>query len=197
MTIVIEPGFSETERGTIAALYWQAFGQKLGRVLGSAERAYAFFAPILNSDFAISARTSDGALLGLAGFKTAQGAMVNGSLGDLCQGYGWFGGAWRALILSVLERKLEPATLLMDGIFVADNARGQGVGTALLRAIKDHARAQGMERVRLDVIDTNPRARQLYVREGFEAAQTEYLGPLRHIFGFSSSTTMVFHVSQD
>lgn len=72
----------------------------------------------------------------------------------------------------------------MDGIFVAERARGQGVGTLLLRAIKRKAEQQGFAQVRLGVIDTNPRARQLSERQGFRAVAVRNPGPLRRLFGF-------------
>jgi ribosomal protein S18 acetylase RimI-like enzyme len=84
----------------------------------------------------------------------------------------------------------------MDGIAVDAAARGQGLGTALLTALKTRAAALGKATIRLDVIDTNPRARALYEREGFVAGQTEHLGPLRALFGFSAATTMRFDISQ-
>lgn len=83
----------------------------------------------------------------------------------------------------------------MDGIVVSDAARGQGIGTRLLAAIKDEALARGCTSVRLDVIDSNPRARALYEREGFVAGHRSDLGPLRHLFGFRSATEMVCHLS--
>ena len=48
----------------------------------------------------------------------------------------------------------------------------------------------GLSRVRLDVIDTNPRARALYERNGFQAIETDEFGPFEHLFGFSSATRM-------
>ena len=51
--------------------------------------------------------------------------------------------------------------------------------------------ARGYAEVRLDVIDNNPRARTLYERRGFVAGDTQYLGPLKYLFGFSAATTMV------
>ena len=80
---------------------------------------------------------------------------------DLAGVYGCLGALRRGLLLSPLERKIEPDVFLMDGIFVTPAARGRGVGTALLRAITDTARLTGCRSVRLDVIDTNPRARAL------------------------------------
>ena len=79
----------------------------------------------------------------------------------------------------------------MDGVVVAEAARGCGLGGRLLDAIETHARAKGRRAVRLDVVDTNPRARALYVRRGFEATNKLRMGPLAPIFGFSYSETMV------
>ena len=83
----------------------------------------------------------------------------------------------------------------MDGICVSREARGMGLGTALLRAIKDEASAQNCDDVRLDVIDSNPRAKALYEREGFVTGKTQSLGPLKHLFGFSTATEMRFILS--
>jgi ribosomal-protein-alanine N-acetyltransferase len=44
---------------------------------------------------------------------------------------------------------------------------GQGVGTALLRALVDEAGRRGHTEVMLEVREDNPRARALYLRHGF------------------------------
>jgi ribosomal protein S18 acetylase RimI-like enzyme len=97
---------------------------------------------------------------------------------------------WRLPFLAMLARAEAPGTLQMDGICVSDAARGQGVGTALLEAIAAKGQALNCERVALDVIDINPRARALYTRLGYQPGKVEKIGPLRHIFGFQSATRM-------
>lgn len=188
--LTVEPGFRYDERPLAARLYWQAFGAKLGKVLGPDARATAFLETILNPEFALSARNSNGALVGLAGFKTEEGGLADGEFKHLVQGYGVFGAAWRAALLIPLERKVQPDVLQMDGICVDASARGQGAGTLLLDAITDLARTRGLREVQLDVIDTNPRARALYERCGFQHVRDEATGPLRHIFGFASAARM-------
>ena len=187
----IRRGFSEEHRKRAALLFWQAFSGKLGKFLGPDEKALSFFEGVLNPEFSLSAVAPDGRLLGMAGFKTSAGALAAGELKDLAAVYGWFGGLWRGLLLDSLERELEPETLLMDGIFVSEEARGQGVGSALLEAICDEAKALGLKRVRLDVIDTNPRARALYERSGFVAVSKKETGMLAGLFGFKYATEMV------
>ena len=177
---------------TAAALYWQAFGGKLGRLMRPDDKALRFFAEVIVPEFAISAVDTDGRLLGLAGFKTDAGGLVARGMADLARVYGWPGALWRGPLLAVLERPLEPGVLQMDGICVGAQSRGQGVGTKLLTAVKALAAQRGDRVVRLDVIDTNPRAEALYRREGFVPVKREALGPFRWLFGFSSALRMEY-----
>lgn len=197
MTVTVSPGFDDAERPLAAALFWQAFSAKLDRVMGPDAKGLAFFERALDPDFALVARNPEGKMLGLAGFKTRDGGLAGGSMSDLARVYGGFGALWRGMILSVLERRLQSGIFQMDGIFVASEARGQGVGTALLTAIKDEARRRDMSQVQLDVIDTNPRARALYEREGFRTVSEEETGPFKYLFGFERSTTMSWSVKSD
>ncbi len=190
MDVILRPGFTETQRPVAAGLFWDAFGDKLGRLLGPRPRALEFLTPVLDPKFCLTASAPDGTLLGLAGFKTSEGALVGGDWSDLKRVFGTVGAAWRAPLLSMVERKVEPDLLLMDGIAVAPEARGMGVGTQLLNGIVDLARTRNLRAVRLDVIDTNPRARALYERQGFEAKGTEDIFPFRWLFGFSNATRM-------
>ena len=189
---LVRRGFPETEALRVATLFWDAFKMKLSFALGPEEKALAFLHSAVNSDYAFSALDADGQVLGIAGFKTHVGAFIGGGLQDLCRVYGVLGGLWRACVLSLLERPVEEGVLLMDGIFVSEGARGLGVGSALLKAIKTEARARDCSKVRLDVIDRNPRARALYERQGFVAGETVDIGLLKSLFGFQKVTTMTF-----
>ncbi len=191
MTVAVHLGLPDRLRDDAARLYWQAFGGKLGRVLGPERLALALLGRVMRSDHVIVALNADGALLGLVGFKSPNGAFAGGDLADLRQIYGTFGAMWRAGLLWLLERDVDNERFLMDGICVANAARGQGVGTALLTAICAEGQARGYRAVRLDVIDRNLRARALYERQGFAAVKTSKMGILRWVFGFSATTTMV------
>jgi len=189
--VKIVTGIPQANRIEAAALYWEAFGEKLGFVLGPKYRALQFITSVLRADHGICAIDDQGRLLGVVGFKTANGALVGGDFTDLRRVYGWVGASLRILLLAALERGTENERFLMDGLFVATEARGQGVGTALLDAVTEEAKRRGYAQVRLDVVDTNRRARALYLHEGFKEIETQQIGILRHIFGFRSSTTMV------
>lgn len=191
LRVVLRNGLPESLRPEAANLYWDAFGGKLGRVMGPKAKAVRFLQKALRCDHAIAALSESGDLLGFVGFKTHEGSFAGGDWADLRAVYGWFGAGWRASMLSFLERDIENERFLLDGICVVPSARGQGVGTVLLQAICDEAKARHYPGVRLDVISSNPRARALYERFGFVSVKTESIGILRHIFGFDASTTMV------
>jgi ribosomal protein S18 acetylase RimI-like enzyme len=55
----------------------------------------------------------------------------------------------------------------IQGLAVADEARGRGVGRALLRAAVDESRRRGARRLTLRVLGHNTPARTLYESEGF------------------------------
>ncbi len=52
---------------------------------------------------------------------------------------------------------------------VLPECRGQGVGGVLLQAVEDAAVERGCCKVTLEVLDTNPRAMDLYLRCGFSS----------------------------
>jgi ribosomal protein S18 acetylase RimI-like enzyme len=187
----VAPGLPAQFRAEAARLYFEAFWPKLSAVLGHdrLEVVSAVAAPRLRPERAVSAHDGD-VLLGVAGFKRAGLGFADLSLADLRQLFGWWGGGWRGLALAQLDRSERPGELLMDGICVAETARGRGIGSRLLAGIESEARRAGAARIRLDVIDTNPRARALYERHGFRAVDTHRLGLLGTLFGFAAATEM-------
>lgn len=189
--ITIRHGLDPDQRTEAARIYWQAFGGKLGAVLGPEARALAFLARALCPDHCYSAVDAGGRLLGVAGFKSPRGGLVDGSAAMMRATYGRPGALWRAMMLHLLVREVDNRRFLVDGIAVRRDARGRGVGSALLAALCEEAARRGFHAVRLEVIDSNWRARALYEREGFVAAHTSGTGLLRHVFGFASATTMI------
>lgn len=187
----ISRGFHPSERQRIAELYWDAFGTKLGRVMGPTPKAHRFLNAVLDPNHALNCRDEDGQLLGVLGFKTFKGALVAGTFQDMRRVYGLIGAAWRGGLLSLLERDVENERFLLDGVFVAPEARGCGVGTRLLEAAFELAQGRGYSEIRLDVIDSNPRAKALYERLGFVGGEEHHLGLLGPLFRFKSALTMV------
>ena len=98
--IRIEGGLPDHLRDEAAVLYWAAFGEKLGRVLGPERLALVFFARVMRADHCLTAYDREGRLVGLAGFKTERGTFAGGTEADLRAVYGTFGGRWRAMAVA-------------------------------------------------------------------------------------------------
>jgi len=189
---LVETGIPERHLKRAAELHFEAFSGKIGGILGRDGRGAAFFADIINPAYGICALSKDRQqLLGIAGFKTADGALIGGEISDLRNHYGLIGGLWRGLLLAPLDRSVEDDVLLMDGIAVVPEMRGHGVGSALLDEVQRETARRGKTNIRLDVIETNPRAKSLYERKGFVADGVQSTGLLRYVFGFNSATAML------
>lgn len=182
-------GLPAGQEAAAAALYWEAFRGKLAKTLGPDARGQAFFTATVNRDRVIAALDETGTLLGIAAFKINGQGFSSAGLASLWRHYG-IGALWRMIPLMMLERDAPADTLQMDGICVAASVRGRGVGQALLTDLFAFARDQGFAKITLDVIDSNPRARALYERLGFQAGATSETGPLGHILGFKQATKM-------
>ncbi len=186
--IEIRLGLSDGQQAAATALYCSAFEVKLTPFLGPPERAARFLLTGLVDDRMFTALRA-GQVVGLAGFKQGGRGAFEPGFRRFFQEYG-ITAPLRLAGLLLLERAERPGELLLDGIAVDPEARGQGIGTRLLQAIEEHARALGETSIRLDVIDTNPGARRLYERMGFKAVKTSSTGLLAPFFPFKSSTLM-------
>lgn len=173
-----------------AGLYWEAFGAKLGKLLGPAERGTGFFEDTINPEAMLAAMDGD-TLLGIAAFKRGEHGFSRGGLRALIKHYGVLGTLWRVVPLVMLERKAPKDVLQMDGICVSAAARGTGVGSALFQHLFDYAKESGCHSITLDVIDTNPRAKALYERLGFDVVSEEHTSLLKPLLGFSKAERMV------
>ncbi len=190
MSFQVLHGLPEHYRAAAADLYWQAFGGKLGPVMGPPARAQNYLRRVLRLDqcFAI---VQDRTLLGIVGLHSEAGTFAGGTAGDFGAVYGPLRGFWRLkLLMLVANKDPDAGALMIDGFSVQAAARGQGVGAALLEAAVAYARAQGFDAVQLDVVGSNWRARGFYQRHGFTVQSQRKIGPLRFIFGFDSTVRM-------
>jgi ribosomal protein S18 acetylase RimI-like enzyme len=79
---------------------------------------------------------------------------------------------WTVVLLAAdvafagIDRKGD-RTWLLDMLYVKPEARGQGLGTELIRAAAAHAKEQGAEMLALEVQERNADARRLYDKLGF------------------------------
>ena len=77
---------------------------------------------------------------------------------------------------------------LLEDLFVTEEARGAGLGRALVQGTLDRARERGCRRVELDVNEANPAGVALYESFGFSSTDNPYEG--RDLY-------MRLHLSED
>jgi len=186
-------GLPERHRGQVAEIYYEAFCQKLEPILASQAHGTVILERSFDPEFAIVALRG-AQFAGLAGVQHGGGHFLSPQMSTFVREFGWWRGLFRLALFVALDSHYDADELLIDGIVVHPAMRGQGVGTRLLQAACDRAREKGLRSVRLEVVDTNPRARRLYERLGFVPIKTQKYRFLRNALGFSAVTAMIKEV---
>ncbi len=190
--VEVRRGLPPELREAAARLYLDAFENKIGAILKPEEKALAILGASFREDKAIVAiHPESGRLAGLIGFKDEEGPFLDLRFHQVRRYYQYLSACWRMAVLALLLQNRRPGALLIDGLAVDRDMRGAGIGSLLLQAVEDHARQSGHRQLQLDVVDTNPRARELYERRGFVPVETSRFPILRPVFGCSASTTMI------
>lgn len=188
--VVILPRLPLEHVADAAALLLEAFEAKLAPLAGRGAVGQRVVAASLNPARFLTAM-ADGRLVGLCGVRWRGSRRgLSTPIRALAREFGWLRALPRWAALSMGHRAVPRRTLYVDHLAVAADARGRGIGTALLTAAVALARQQGFGQLRLDVVDTNPRARALYERLGFVALRTQRTPFLRRWLGFGAVTRM-------
>ena len=192
--VTYQVGLPEKYRESTVDLYEEAFGQKFAVAIPSKAKRILFLKKCFILDYVIGA-VYKAKLIGIAGFKTPKGSLTGGiTYSELLSQLGTIKGNWAAAILELYERKPAFKELMMDGIAVHSDARGKGVGNHLLTEIAKYAKEHEFNKVRLDVININTKAKILYERMGFKSVKTESYPYLKWLLGFSGTITMELSV---
>lgn len=190
--IEITHSIHEKHRISAGKIYYEAFRSKLQPLVGKPVETRQTLAAGFNLDMAIGA-LADGELLGLAGLHSADGIFSRVKMSDCWEKLGPMRGlyAWTVLNLFGAGAKFPPGDLRIAAIAVDEKARGKGLGSRLLETVFDKARRQGFKAVRLEVVDTNPRAKKLYENLGFGVVETHTYPITSGWLGFSKDYVMV------
>ncbi|MCX7022763.1 MAG: GNAT family N-acetyltransferase [bacterium] len=187
--VVIWYGLRDDERLRAAEIYYEAFGGQQCIVLGSSKTAI----PTLAKEFtgtAVFLAQYRGETVGLIGMKFLKEDYICIRPLTLVRTFGWIAGLIRFFLWRLMDQRTPKRGLLLDSIAVDGRFRSLGIGRRLIIAVFDLARNRGLTEVALQVVDTNPRAQNLYERLGFTADRTYRVPFMRSIMGFSAYTVM-------
>jgi ribosomal protein S18 acetylase RimI-like enzyme len=181
----------ETYQKAAIDLYFSAFNNKLGPIFRDIDKGKELLLSCIDSRYCIAAIDRN-QLVGMLAFSSKKGTFSNASFSNFLQTLGVFKGLYAFLGLLLFFHEVKDNEWYIDGIVVADDYRGQGVGTAMLKLLEEEAAAKGGDTITLDVVDTNPRAQALYKRYGFLEGKREYIWPVKWLFqqSFDSSLLM-------
>jgi len=195
-SIQIITGLTPEQLPKAIALFDTAFERKMSLAIADVGARRRFFGEIFSMQACLGA-LKDGEVIGAAGFQTPTTAFSGGLTGrgvswsTIRRYLGFFQSLRAALFFKLYERETDAETLLMDGIFVDEAARGLGIGRKLLEALIVYGEEHGFKKLKLGVIDTNPRAKALYERVGFVVQARKEMGILKWVLGFGSYEVMI------
>lgn len=172
----VQPGLAPRHLAQAASLYWQAFGPEILPFRVAPCRGESLIRHALRPQMALVALTADGDLAALAGVRDETGGLLDGAVEHFRAVWGGMRG--RAIWLASQLYRGGPATsdMVLDGVVVAPQLRGQGYGQALIAAAADLAARGGYSGLRAEVSGTNHAARQLYLSLGFRPAGRGRMG---------------------
>ena len=170
-------------RASAIRLYFNALKEKLEPILSSDGRAQEALASNIATDKCLVAICNE-KLVGIMGIQTNKGGFVNPSLKTMVRIYGLPGGILRMSGLAILHHTTSTDELYVDGVAVASEMRGKGIGSHLFDLLEQAVLKKRIKTISLEVIDTNPRAKALYQRLGFVPVKTQTLWPLNLFVGF-------------
>jgi ribosomal protein S18 acetylase RimI-like enzyme len=183
---------TESQRTRAGQIYYQAFQRKLQPLVGQPAKILQVLTTGLNLGMAIGI-TLDGELCGLAGLHSYKGLFSRAVFRDSLKQLGFLHGvyAWGVLNLFGAGANCPHEHLRIAALAVDVAAQGKGLGTRLLEAVEEKAHLEGFQAVRLEVVDTNTGARQLYERLGFKVVATHSYPIKKSWLGFSSDYVMI------
>jgi ribosomal protein S18 acetylase RimI-like enzyme len=186
----IAQGLTDEQVSAAVAILLEAFDEKIAYELRptSAEQAARITAAGIAPEQAWCALAEDGSLVGLAGVAAPGLPFYHVPFGLMRVEFGLIGAfqRWAYGLLEVLARPRRQGTRRIEVLAVRADARGSGVGTALLEAAVSGAHDEGAARLLLEVVDTNGRAKELYERAGFRCTRTIRSGLLTSGAGYSA-----------
>ena len=193
LDLALVAGIPEERREAAAEVFWAGFRGKTHRVMGDDDRAKQFFATALTDEGTVLAvDRASGHVLGLMASTDRQHKAMANEWECGKAAYGALQAFWRLTLLSTVQHKPRPGELYVEFLAVAPQARGRGVGGVLLEYARQLAGVRGLDRVTLDVVDSNPRAKALYERSGFTTFSMRRMVPgSQWLFGFKSYDMMV------
>ena len=190
VSIQIQSGVPEQQRITVATIFYESFPDKFARLFGDPRKAIPLISQLIRENRILSALI-DGQVVGFAGLHYHGKHFLKFHIAETVRIYRLT--ALRVILYFLITALNVHNTnqLHLEVLAVHEQYRNQGIGTQLVHSTIAFAQQQGFSLIRLEVVNTNPKAKKLYERIGFKQVQDhEITYPFNILTGFRTITDM-------
>jgi ribosomal protein S18 acetylase RimI-like enzyme len=182
---------SDSLKSSLADIYFQAFGRKVTALIRPERIAREIIIKSLNYDMALYAFDVSKNLVGFLGFHTDSREFTSYRYRNFREYFNALNAFIKWVILRFSMPRIQKNDIRIDSIAIETSCRGQGIGTALIENFSDFARTNNFKKIYLEVVDTNPEAKKLYNRLGFNTKKRVRYYFFTRRAGFSAEDIMV------
>ncbi len=196
MSIEIKFGVPKNQRETVAKMFHESFGDKYDLMFGDETKTVAFVSACLDDSKTIVALKDDVAV-GFSGLQHCGKSFIEDNAHEMVRVFGL--ASFKVMLIRsmfVFKRMgIDNNELLLEALAVSAKERNKGIGQKLLQFTIDYAKSKKFSHLKLDVINTNPKAKRLYERIGFVESKVQKIPyPFNVIMGFDSMSEMVYQL---
>jgi ribosomal protein S18 acetylase RimI-like enzyme len=181
MPIQIQQKIQKIQRKDIAKIFYESFKEKIGQLFKDQEKAIKLFSKLIRENQIIVA-LEDGNPVGFVGLHYQKKHFMRFSFTEITRIYGLETIRATLYFLTNLLDDIQPNQLHLEVIAVDKKQRSKGIGTKLLLSTIEFAKQESFSQVRLEVINTNPKAKKLYEKIGFIKIKDRKIPYPFHIF---------------
>ena len=192
MTVKLQWGVPEALHLIVATLIYDSFETKFRYTLCPRKKGISFIADSIQGEYGLVA-IQESKVVGIGGARTDQGELLQIRFSTWIRTYHIQ--AIRSFFIGFPfwhERHIS-GTLTLTSLSVKEEARGQGIGTKIIKEFIHYGSANGFHTLNLEVVNSNPRAKALYDRLGFTTQKyTSIPRPWSFFLGFTGVYEMVY-----
>ncbi len=161
-----------------------AFNKKFSSVIKNEEKLRKLMKKYINFENAFYCYY-EGEIVGVLGFESKNKKFDKINFWTLLFEIGIIKMIKTILLYAPFSRKLKENEIRIIAIAVDENKRGLGIGTHLLQKFYNYSREEKFQKILLEVVDTNPKAKKLYKEHNFKDSNYIKLDSRHKAAGFN------------
>ena len=172
-----------------AEIVYEAFGRKINCIIRPKNKAILILERSINPELGFFA-ISKGKVIGFLGIHYLDNEFLRMNFSNIKKEFNFLKSFFIWFLFRINSPNLKKEEIRINYLAVEKSIRGNSVGTKLTKIFLDYAKKQGFKTARLEVVDTNPRAKKLYEKIGFSVKKIKKYYFLTRRAGFSEEAIM-------